>query len=197
LPIFEPNYKKKTLTFSHLGKKYTVEYKYNQNLIDFFSTYPQADYESFFNAAVDKMTYVSIAKSLRKYINGKKAAEAMNFVLNFVQNAFEYQTDQEQFGREKVMFAEETLYYKASDCEDRAILYSYLTKELFDVAVLGVKYPNHMATALYVPLDGDKIKVKGKEFVIADPTYINANIGQAMPQFKGKMPKEFIFVTLK
>ncbi len=197
LPIFEPDYRTKTLTFKHLGKEYEITYKYNKNLIDFFATYPQADYETFFNAPVDKLTYASIAQSLKEYINGKKASEAMNFVLNFVQNAFEYQTDQQQFGREKVMFAEETLFYKASDCEDRAILYSYLTKELFRVPVFGIKYPNHMATALYVPLEGDKIRIKGKEFVVADPTYINANIGQAMPQFKGKMPKEFIYVTVR
>ncbi len=197
LPIFEPDYKTKRLTFTYLGKKYDITYKYNKNLVDFFATYPQADYSTFFNAPVDQMTYVSIAESLRKYINGKKAAEAMNFVLNFVQNAFEYQTDQQQFGREKVMFAEETLYYKASDCEDRAILYSFLTKELFGIPVLGIKYPNHMATALYVPLQGDKVRVKNKEFVVADPTYINAPIGEAMPQFKGKMPKDFIYVTLR
>ena len=197
LPILEADYKTKQLHFKHLGKQYTIAYKYNKHLIDFFSTYPQADYATFFNAPVDKLTYASIADSLRSYINGKRAAEAMNFVLNFVQNAFVYETDQQQFGREKVMFAEETLFYKASDCEDRAILYSFLTKELFGVPVLGIKYPNHMATALHIPLDGDKVRIKGREFVVADPTYINANIGEAMPQFKGKMPEDFIVVSLK
>ncbi|SFV51784.1 hypothetical protein MNB_SM-7-622 [hydrothermal vent metagenome] len=197
LPLLEPDYKTKELHFTHLGKRYKITYKYNKNLIDFFATYPQADYATFFNAPVDQMTYTSIAESLRNYINGKRAAEAMNFVLNFVQNAFVYETDQQQFGREKVMFAEETLFYKASDCEDRAILYSFLTKELFGVAVLGIKYPNHMATALHIPLDGDKVRIKGREFVVADPTYINANIGEAMPQFKGKMPEDFIVVSLK
>ncbi len=197
LPVFEPAYRTKKLHFTYLGKKYDITYKYNKNLLDFFATYPQADYPTFFNAPVDNLTYASIAESLRKYINGKKAAEAMNFVLNFVQNAFEYQTDQQQFGREKVMFAEETLYYDASDCEDRAILYSYLTKELFGVPVLGIKYPNHMATALYVPLSGDKVRINNKEFVVADPTYINAPIGLAMPQFRGKMPEDFIYVTLR
>lgn len=197
LPLLKPEYKTKRVEFVHLGKKYSITYKYNKNLIDFFATYPQADYATFFNAPVDPMTYVSIADSLRTYINGKRAAEAMNFVLNFVQNAFAYETDQQQFGREKVMFAEETLFYRASDCEDRAILYSFLTKELFGVPVLGIKYPNHMATALYIPLDGDKVRIRGREFVVADPTYINANIGEAMPQFKGKMPEDFIVVSLR
>ncbi len=197
LPLFEPDYEQKEVDFSHLGKHYEVSYKYNKNLVHFFSTYPQADYATFFNAPVDDVTHATLVASLRRYINGKKASEAMNFVLNFVQTAFRYETDQQQFGKEKVMFVEETLFYPASDCEDRAILYSYLTKELFHVPVLGIKYPNHMATALYVPLDGDKIRIKGREFVVADPTYINATIGEAMPQYKGKMPQEFIYVTLK
>ena len=194
LPNFKPDYISKTVTFRHFGKQYKISYMYNKNLIDFFATYPQADYETFFNAPLDPVTYSSIANSLKEYVDGKKASYAMNFVLNFVQNAFAYETDQQQFGREKVMFALETLYYKKSDCEDRAVLYSYLTKNLFNVPVLGVKYSNHMATALYVPLKGDKVKIKNKEFVVADPTYINANIGQAMPQYKGKMPKSFVYV---
>ena len=197
LPLLQPDYRKKRLHFRYLGEKYELVYRYNKNLIDFFATYPQADYATFFNAPVDRSTYASIADSLKKYIDGKHAAEAMNFVLNFVQNAFRYETDEQQFGREKVMFAEETLFYKASDCEDRAILYAFLVKELFGVPVLGIKYPNHMATALNVPLDGDKVRIKGREFVVADPTYINANIGEAMPQFRGKMPDEFIFVRPK
>ena len=197
IPLFPARYESKNVKFTHLGKAYTITYKYNKNLIDFCATYPQADYATFFNAPLDPLTDATLISSLRTYINGKKASQAMNFVLHFVQNAFIYKTDKEQFGREKVMFAQETLFYRASDCEDRAILYAYLTKKLFGVPVLGVKYPNHMATALYVPLSGDKIRIKGKEFVIADPTYINAQIGEAMPQFKGKMPQEFIYVTLK
>ncbi len=64
LPKFEPDYKTKTLRFTHLKKEYAISYQYNKNLIDFFSTYPQADYETFFNAPVDRLTYVSVAQSL-------------------------------------------------------------------------------------------------------------------------------------
>ena len=197
IPNLPADYKEKTTHFTFEHKRYDVSYKYNKNLIDFFATYPQADYKSFFNAAVDDVTYESLATSLKRYINGKRASEAMNLVLAFVQKGFKYQTDQQQFGREKVMFVEETLHYPACDCEDRAILYSFLVKRLFEVPVLGIKYPNHMATALYIPLSGDSIKIKGRRFVVADPTYINAQIGRAMPQFRGKLPKEFILVTLK
>jgi hypothetical protein len=118
----------------------------------------------------------------------------MNFVLNFVQKSFKYEQDNQQFGREKVMFAQETLYFDKSDCEDRAVLFSYLIKELFGVSVLGVKYEDHMATAVYVPIEGDEVMVKSKKFVIADPTYINATIGMSMPKYKSIKPQSYIVV---
>ena len=194
IPKFTPNTKNKLLSFKQYGKEYKVPVSYNQNLIDFMATYPQADYETYFNAPMQESTYEQIAKEMKAYIDGKQASVAMNFVLNFVQNAFVYEQDNQQFGREKVMFAEETLYYDKSDCEDRAILFSYLVKRLFKVGVIGVKYKDHMATALYIPMRGDSVKAGKKEFVIADPTYINANIGQSMPRYKSKIPQSFIVV---
>ena len=194
LPNFMLDTKKKILSFDNNGKTYSVSFDYNQNLIDFMATYPQADYETYFNAPIEARTYKSIAKDIKKYVDGKKAGDAMNFVLHFVQKSFKYERDDEQFGREKVMFASETLYYDKSDCEDRAVLFSYLIKELFGIGVLGVKYKDHMATALYVPMDGDSIKAGKRKFVLADPTYINASIGQSMPKYKSLRPESFVVV---
>ena len=194
LPNFVSNMQDKTLEFKQFGKTYTVPFSYNKNLIDFMATYPQADYGVFFNAPLSDTTYKDIASGLKKYVDGKKASDAMNFVLNFVQKSFKYERDNQQFGREKVMFAEETLYFDKSDCEDRAILFSYLMKELFHVPVVGVKYSDHMATALYIPIKGDKVIANNKTFVVADPTYINANIGMSMPKYRSKKPQSYIVV---
>ena len=194
LPLLEEDYEEKVLGFSHFGKKYDIAISYNKNLIDFMSTYPQADYETYFNAPLEKRTYRELATSIKQYIDGKKASEAMNFVLAFVQKSFKYEQDNQQFGKEKVMFAQETLFYDKSDCEDRAVLFSYLIKELFGVSVLGVKYDDHMATALYIPLDGEKIKAGSKEYVIADPTYINSTIGTGMPKYRSIKPQSYIVV---
>jgi len=194
LPNFKENLQSKTLSFSHLGNSYDIPITYNKNIIDFMGSYPQAEYETFFNAPMEGKTYTDLAMSLKKYIEGKKASEAMNFVLHFVQKSFKYEQDNKQFGKEKVMFAQETLFYDKSDCEDRAILFSYLVKELFDVSVLGVKYKDHMATALYIPLEGDTVAVGSKKFVIADPTYIDASIGVSMPKYRSLQPQSYITV---
>jgi len=194
LPKLPLSIKKKTLEFKHFGNIYSVPYEYNENIIDFMATYPQADYETFFNAPLEYRTYKSIAISLKKHIDGKKASDALNFILNFVQKAFQYERDSKQFGREKVMFAQETLFFDKSDCEDRAVLFSYLVKELFSIGIIGVKYKNHMATALNVPIEGDTVRVGAKKFVLADPTYINATIGMSMLEYKKVKPQSYVIV---
>lgn len=120
----------------------------------------------------------------------------MNLVLHFVQKAFVYERDREQFGHQKAMFAQETLFYKASDSEDRAVLFTYLIKKLFDVSVTGVKYANHTATALDIPLDGKRITWGKRSYVVADPTYVNANIGEIIPHVEDQNPKKLIDVDL-
>ena len=192
LPLLKEDSVQKEVSFSDYGKSYRASYHYNKNLIDFMKTYPQVDYKIYFNTAMEASTYRDIAKDIKKYTDGKKISEAMNFVLRFVQKAFKYERDYEQFGHEKVMFAEETLVYNASDCEDRAVLFSYLIKHLFGISVVGVKYSDHMSTALYIPLKGDSVMVANRRYVMADPTYINANIGQEMPKYRDIEPEYFI-----
>ena len=192
LPALRENRATKKVTFQDYGKVYSASYNYNKNIIDFMNSYPQVDYKIYFNAPMELDSYQALAKDIKKYTDGKKMSEAMNIVLRFVQKAFKYERDDDQFGHEKVMFAEETLVYKASDCEDRAVLFAYLVKKLFGVRVVGVKYSDHMSTALYIPLKGDSVKVGSRRYVMADPTYINANVGQEIPKYRNIQPESFI-----
>lgn len=107
-------------------------------------------------------------------------------LLNFVQTAFEYKTDGEQFGYEKPFFVDELFYYPYSDCEDRAVLYACLVRELLGLEVVLLDYPRHIATAVCFgrPVEGDYVELNGKRYVVCDPTYINASIGQSMPMYK-------------
>ncbi|MEA1891874.1 MAG: hypothetical protein U9N33_04090 [Campylobacterota bacterium] len=196
IPNFEPDIRKKTLTFKEYGKNYEVSFEYNQNLIDFMATYPQADYETFFNAPLDSITYKTVAIALKKHIDGMKMGDAINFVLHFVQKAFKYEVDSDQFSREKVMFANETLYFDKSDCEDRAVLFALLVEKLFGIGAVGVKYSDHMSTAINIPIAGDRVEVGSRALIAADPTYINANIGQSMAKYKNIKPDSFIFIRM-
>lgn len=163
----------------------------HEGLITFYKSYPQCDLSIYFNAPVNKTVENSVVNGLRKAIQGKSQIEAANMLIDFVQTAFAYKTDDEQFGYEKPFFIEELFYYPFCDCEDRAFLYSYLIRELLNLDVVLLDYPNHVATAVCFSeqVEGDYIMVGRKKYIICDPTYIGATIGMAMPQFKSVSAK--------
>jgi hypothetical protein len=107
------------------------------------------------------------------------------------QTAFAYHTYKEQFNYEKGFFPEETFFYPYSDCEDRTILFSYLVKHILGLEVVGIKYSDHMAAAVKLSThpknsQWDGFMYKNSYYTIADPTYMNANIGMTMPTYKNK-----------
>lgn len=173
----------------HQAKRYpiTVHSKVNRGLIDFYRDYPQCDFPVYACAAMSDEFQETVLPALEEAIAGRTETEAADMLLNFVQTAFEYKTDDDQFGYEKPFFIDETFYYPYSDCEDRAILYQTLVKNLLKLDVVLLNYPNHLATAVYFHtlVDGDYVMVGAKKYIVCDPTYINASIGCAMPQFKG------------
>ena len=114
--------------------------------------------------------------------------EAVGILLDFVQTAFEYQTDEQQFGKERPLFGDEILFYPYCDCEDRSILFSVLVRELVGLDVVLLNYPEHLATAVRFDDDvkGDYIMIDGKRYVVCDPTYIGTHVGESMPICKEK-----------
>ncbi len=186
------------LSFSYGAAKHTFSIKYNETLVKFFARYPQTSLEVYFEAPVSPHARYSFLNSLKPILAGKSETEAANILLCFVQNAFQYKTDGDQFGREKYFFAEETLFYPYSDCEDRSILFTYLVKNLLDLEVIGLNYPGHIATAVHFngEVEGDYVMHGNKKFVICDPTYINAVIGMKMPSVKKAKPG-VIFLSMK
>jgi len=115
-----------------------------------------------------------------------KQEEQVHFLLRFVQNAFAYKSDAHQFGGERYLFADETLFYPYSDCEDRSVLFAWLVRELVGLEVVGVMYPGHAATAVTFNrnVPGDYIMYRGKKFTLCDPTYVNATYGMILPEVR-------------
>lgn len=155
-------------------------------LMDFYKDYPQCDYSVYFNAPVNVAMENRILSSLAPLVQGRNEADAANILINFVQTAFQYQTDSQQFGYEKPFFVEELFYYPYSDCEDRAMLFSYLVRKLLGLDVVLLDYPEHIATAVRFNgnVSGDYLMVNGRKYIVCDPTYIGASIGMTMPRYK-------------
>ena len=165
----------------------------NKNLMDFYEGYPQCVWTNYSWAGLSKEAKDMLYPVLRKGIEGKSQIEAANRIINFVQTAFDYQTDQQQFGYERPLFADESLYYPYCDCEDRSVLFSILIKDLLGLEVVLLHYPGHLATAVHYTetLSGTYFTMDGKTWYVSDPTYINANVGECMPQFAKTNPEVY------
>ena len=181
----------RTLQFNYKGKQYQIDADYNRNIVDYLKTYPSSELSVYFRAAISKELNTSLTNALSELIKGKSELEATNLLLRFVQTAFEYKTDEAQFGREKYFFPEELFVYDYSDCEDRSVLFAYLVRTLLHLDVVGIDYPGHVATAVHFnqKVEGQLYLYNGKRYVISDPTYINASVGEAMPTVANKRAK--------
>lgn len=187
----ESNYRQRTFAFTFKGKKYRINLNVNPARVEYFASYPQLAIDQYFISPVDMVTANDTLDHFRPLLEGKSELEAVNLLLRFVQTGFEYQTDDQQFGEENYLFAEETLTMPASDCEDRSVLFAWLVRELLGLEVVGLDYPGHIAAAVHFskPVTGDSITYQGKRFTITDPTYINANAGMTMPEVAAHQPK--------
>jgi hypothetical protein len=182
--------KSRTLYFIYNHEKYRILCAYNQNIIDYYRNYPQTDLSAYFHNSLSFEAIESITKNFKPFLKGKSETEAVNILLHFVQKAFRYKTDEDQFGQEKYLFAEQTLSYSDSDCEDRCILFTNLITNLLGLETIGLKYPGHIATGIRFNTEiiVDQIIFNNKKYVICDPTYINADVGMTMPGLENENP---------
>lgn len=159
---------------------------HNRNLINFLNTYPRCSIDNFVASSLDSLTKQTLYPVLKGLIANKTEEQAANILIDFVQSAFDYKVDDEQFGEERTLFANETLYYPYSDCEDRSLLFATLIRDLLGLDVVLLDYPEHIATAVCFnqEIDGDCMNINGKTYLICDPTYIGAEIGICMPKYR-------------
>ena len=169
----------------------------NEELLDFLDEYPScSDLSVFFNAPVSQ----GIAEGCRLFVQRQQVDTSIiaqiSSLLIFVQKSFKYKTDKEQFGTEKYLFADQLFQYPYSDCEDRSVLFCRLIKQLTGRDCIGLIFPGHVAAAVDIPQfdNGNYLKVNGKNFVVCDPTYMDAPIGYLDEKFQSFMP-QIIYVN--
>jgi hypothetical protein len=116
-------------------------------------------------------------------------------LLEFVQKAFQYKTDMDQFKYEKYFFPDELFLYPYSDCEDRSVLFARLVKQFTRLECIGLDYPGHINTAIFFgdETEGTTITHNNRKFSVCDPTFSNAPIGYLAPEYKDFQPEIITF----
>lgn len=163
-----------------------ISLPYSTAHLRYYDEIPTTVFPVYFKTPVSKEAEQALEQTFSQLSEQYNKVQLVDIMLNFVQTAFEYKIDEQQFGREKYFFPEEVIGLPFSDCEDRSALFAWLVKRYVGYDVVGVLYDDHLATAVCfgdeVKLPGKSVTLKGKRYVICDPTYPNAPIGTVIPK---------------
>lgn len=114
----------------------------------------------------------------------------------FMNGFFPYGYDEEIWHRERSFFMDESWYYPESDCEDHAIHFSRMVRDLMGLDAVLLYYPGHLASAVAFTdgsANGDYVMKNGKKYIVCDPTIFYSNVGTTM---RGMNNSEAILVDL-
>lgn len=196
LPEFASNtYSEKQISFEYKQKNFQFKVKLNNQVQQIFKNYPVVDFESYFNIPLSKETYSSLIPFLSENIKSLNQKEGIDYLMNFTRYAFLYENDVENFGKEKRLTPEQTLLYEHSDCDDRAALFFYLVKEIYNLPMIAVLYPTHITIAVqFDSPEGTPILYNGRNYSICDPTPQSENllIGQISSELS-KTPFQVVY----
>lgn len=166
------------------GTEFCCSINYDPEIVRYLVSYPCLDFKKYAEGPVDRICMNSLMEQLNAQMENMDTIAKLNHLLHFAQFAFRYKTDLDNFGYEKWNFSDETLVAEYCDCEDRAILWSRLVKEMLGIETALVYYPGiHLAAAVAIKEAPGHATVSSanRKYVLCDPTYIGADIGMEMP----------------
>ena len=164
----------------------------NRNLMRFYDSYPHSQLNNDFTTHwailantplqddIKKQIYPDLKAKLEGLSNYEKVARILNLVQ--VPN-LKYVSDYDMWGvNDRALFPEETLGYPGSDCEDHAILFTRLVRDLTGLKCILIYYPNHLAAGVCLGDDvaGNAYIVEGERYVVTDPCISYAKPGEEM-----------------
>ncbi len=187
---------KKDLQFNYYESINNFTVKLNPSIQQMFANYPVVDYESYFNIPLSRQTYQSLIPALKKHVASMKTKKGVDFLMRFTRYAFLFEPDSNLYGREKRLSPEQTLLYRSSDCEDRAALFFYLVKEIYNLPMIVLSYPQHITIAVKLKKAvGKPIIYNGEEYTVAEPTSQSDDISLGkIPSSLKNVPFEIVYV---
>lgn len=180
---------RKTLTVKHYPE-IKVEMEANKNLLDYYASVPRSSmpdneftqWNQYADTPLSEHNKKMIYPILRKAIEGKTEHEAADIIIDFCES-FDYKLDDEMWGHDRAFYPDETLHYFYSDCEDHAILFTRLIRDLLGLQTGLIYYQGHLAALVVFneSVPGDYYEYQGKKWMVCDPTYFYVGVGKQAP----------------
>ncbi len=169
------------------NKNYVFTFRFNPEVVRFYNNYPQTDQSVYFRAPLTSILKEDLLNQLFPVVSKMDEGEAVAFLQQFVQRVFSYTPLTQNGEAFKSRFAEQSIASKSGDDRSKAVLFSWLTKIVAGLPVVGVEFPGYYSTAVGFnePAEGDFYLWNRRRYYIVDPTFLNAPVGVIMPEFSG------------
>lgn len=165
----------------------SVSLTVNKNLCDFFADYPNAspDRSPYSKWAIHGNTPASrevtdqLYPTLRQAVKGKNQIQAVNMLLKLAQT-FPYGYDDEIWGHDRAFWMDESWQYPLSDCEDHAINFTRMVRDILGLDAVLIYYPGHLSAAVAFTEGqpgGDFVVYDGRRYTVCDATCQYGPIG--------------------
>lgn len=169
----------------------TVSLTPNKNLIDLFGDYPESaltdspysKWQIHGNTPVSPEVNKQLYPTLRKAVEGMNQYDAVNLLLKVAQS-FPYEFDDKVWGRDRAFWMEESWHYPFSDCEDHAVNFSHMVRDILGLDVCLIYYPGHLSACVAITDGtgkGDYLTYQGRRYTVCDATYFYAHAGLTAP----------------
>ncbi|MBR0200840.1 MAG: hypothetical protein IJQ44_00015 [Bacteroidaceae bacterium] len=177
-------------------KDMAVTVRINNNLMKFFDNYPafcvnedaMTKWGMYANTPMDNNVKEQIYPVLKEKLKGKSQVEQIRRLLDWCQTGLTYGYDEKIWGFDRAFFSEETLKYPFCDCEDHAILFTRIVRDVLGMKCVLIYYPGHLASAVNFAagekVSGDYVMVGDQKYYICDPTNYIAEPGVTMSNMK-------------
>lgn len=187
LPLLPAEPAVRELQFHWRSTPYSLWVEYDRVLVKIMENYPIIAEQEYFETPLSPLLIHSLLPGLRNIIQDKSTLETIGILVALTRSAFPYQEDKSFFGKSKPMIPDEVIHYPFSDCEDRSALFYALVKELLDLPMIIVAFPDHLTVAVALNINwGQAITYGDRQYYICDPT------GPVNSSEFGWFPEEFL-----
>lgn len=182
-PAFGANIHKQIIPFEYDGFIYYFSARINTSLTSYYRDLPTISINTvYLNYGVSQTVRQSLIKELKRAVYDMRTEVAVDFILKFTQQSFDYRKDEEVYGAEKFSFPEETLVNRFSDCEDKAMLFASLVHEVLGLKSVALYYKDaqHINVAIQrwsKNLNGN-VQFNDEKYIVCEPTMKGFAIGQ-------------------
>jgi hypothetical protein len=139
LPQLGKSRRLRKCSFSFESKSYKLFIPWMDDVVDYLNDLPViALGPLFYQTPMNARARLLIQDSLNNWTQGFSQQKKLDFMLAFLQESFPYRRDRDYLNYDRHNFSEQTLAAPYADCEDKAILYAQLVRDVLGLSAILV-----------------------------------------------------------